>query len=39
MSDQLSDKDLDALFDDDDCVESNNKWGDDDIAALTALDN
>jgi len=39
MNDQLSEKDLDALYDSDDCVESNDQWSDDDIAALAALDN
>ena len=38
MSEQLSDKDLEALFDDADCVESNDQWGGDDLAALAALD-
>jgi len=39
MNDQMSDKDLEGLFDDDDCVESNDQWGENDIAALAALDN
>jgi len=39
MNDQLSEKDLDALYNSDDCVESNDQWSNDDITTLVALDN
>jgi len=39
MNDQMSDKDLEGLIDDAGCVESNDQWDDNDIAALAALDN